>query len=820
MTSRTGAGLSHACDDGDRNIRTGAGLSHACDDGDRNIRTGAGLSHACDDGDRNIREEEESATGADGLAHVSDEGCRNPKKCLIRGTQGNNLKHCLLMPGHSCNTSQEEKLFLCRVCCGYLKKGKLPPKAVANCLEVVPIPESVHLDSYLEEALIARVLLFIKIYSLKSSLMPAMKDKCIVIPLDEKDVQDTLDSLPRLPSQSGIIDIQWKRRVGQKNAHLQAKVDPTRLFNALQFLKDCGNPHYTSTQTREEYEARCQIEDPAGFNIIFGDKEESHTLQLKFMPDDASEPILELPKYVDLREEQNLEQQYQEHDAVRKFQIDYNENICMVERFPEAMQTKGVILPPVDDDGDCPDQNQLHIVAPGEGMVPINLSYCKDWDAKAFPMLHPDGRNHLSDERRERSLRDNDYFKQRICNIDPRWRDNVHYMFAAAVFREKKDLLRNIDLGYKKGKKNTGNDGKVQYSLKDPYSVFQNVANTPAYHKKGKMEMIARLDNFGPFHVFFTVSCADYRWPENLTAILRERGIGLRCSINSSQGESYEVFSDTRGWVTLDDYTENDMDQTLHEVLRRNVVTATRNYQARVQALMQTILRHPSNPLSVKHFASKLEFQARGAGHNHGVLWLDIDRIEQKVDMRQLKQDNSDGARLVHHLNDPSNVWDRLDEFLKDRNINIKASSEIKPKRKHATLKYLNKLLNKEKRTNVETNLIDEPQEEIKTVDEANKEKRTNVETNLIDEPQEEIKTVDEANKGRELNGKEKDLLKDLKILYPLYGLKAALNKLHKGEETTDEELATVVKFVDTFSTVSLHPAIVICSCYMQLLYS
>ena len=365
--------------------------------------------------------------------------------------------------------------------------------------------------------------------------MPAMKDKCIVIPLDKKDIQDTVDSLPRLPSESGIIDIQWKRRVGQKNAHLQAKVDPTRLFNALQFLKDCGNPHYTNTQTLEEYEARCQDEDPVGYNLMFGEKEQPHTLQLNFIPDESSEPMLGLAKYLDLREEQNQEEQYQEHDAVRKFQIDYDENICMVERFPEAMQTEGVIMPT---DGDCADPNQLHIVAPGEGKMPINLTYCKDWDAKAFPMLHPDGQNHLSDERRERPLRDNDYFKQRICNIDSRWRDNVHYIFAAAVFREKKDLLRNIDLGYKKGKKNTSKDGKVQYSLKDPHSVFQNVANTPAYHKKGKMEMIARLDNFGPFHVFFTISCADYRWPENLTAILRERGIGLRCSIDSSQGES------------------------------------------------------------------------------------------------------------------------------------------------------------------------------------------------------------------------------------------------------------------------------------------
>ena len=65
-----------------------------------------------------------------------------------------------------------------------------------------------NISSYLEESLIARVLLFIKIFSLKSSLMPAIKDKCVVIPLDGQDIQDTIKSLPCLPSESEIFDIQ------------------------------------------------------------------------------------------------------------------------------------------------------------------------------------------------------------------------------------------------------------------------------------------------------------------------------------------------------------------------------------------------------------------------------------------------------------------------------------------------------------------------------------------------------------------------------------------------------------------------------------
>ena len=90
--------------------------------------------------------------------------------------------------------------FICKVCYDYLRKGKLPPKSSLNALEVVHVPEQIRLASYLEEALISRVLLFIKIFSLRSSLMPAIKDKCIVIPLDGKDVINTVESLPRLES--------------------------------------------------------------------------------------------------------------------------------------------------------------------------------------------------------------------------------------------------------------------------------------------------------------------------------------------------------------------------------------------------------------------------------------------------------------------------------------------------------------------------------------------------------------------------------------------------------------------------------------------
>jgi hypothetical protein len=206
-------------------------------------------------------------------------------------------------------SEKERCCFLCKVCFSHLNKGALPPKAAANCLRVVDVPEDVKLRSYLEEALLARTLLFMKIFSLKSSLMPAIKDRCVVIPIDCVDVLNTVQSLPRLPSESGIIDIQWKRRTGQKNAHLQAKVEPARIFRALEFLRASGNEHYTDTDSREDYEERCLAEDPDGYDLLFGSNRDEEQggqggLKVTFLPDGTAETILELKPFCELQREQ------------------------------------------------------------------------------------------------------------------------------------------------------------------------------------------------------------------------------------------------------------------------------------------------------------------------------------------------------------------------------------------------------------------------------------------------------------------------------------------------------------------------------------
>ena len=96
------------------------------------------------------------------------------------------------------------------------------------------------------------------------------------------------------------------------------------------------------------------------------------------------------------------------------------------------------------------------------------------------------------------------------------------YVYSAVAYIEKKQINRNINLAGTRGKKVTNEAGGQTYELDDGYRVLEEMKNTPKYWKKAKYEMIARLDNLGPFQLFFTLSCADMRWSENFAAILNE----------------------------------------------------------------------------------------------------------------------------------------------------------------------------------------------------------------------------------------------------------------------------------------------------------
>ena len=210
-------------------------------------------------------------------------------------------------------------------------------------------------------------------------------------------------------------------------------------------------------------------------------------------------------KDLDHQNEEMEKEEYVKKDPIRKLQYDYNKTTCMTNKFPES------------------DSGSALSFAPAEGKIPTSILKDEDWDINSFPNLHPTGQNKMIQERQVK-LTPQQYLVHRLKNKDTRFEQCTPYVFAAAAYLEEKQMERNIGVSFSKGKVSVSSDGSKSYTLDDAYAVLDDIKSTPKYWKKAKMEMLAKIDNFGPFHWFYTLSCADMRWDENFTAILREKG--------------------------------------------------------------------------------------------------------------------------------------------------------------------------------------------------------------------------------------------------------------------------------------------------------
>mgnify|MGYP007048517364 FL=1 len=138
------------------------------------------------------------------------------------------------------------------------------------------------------------------------------------------------------------------------------------------------------------------------------------------------------------------------------------------------------------------------------------------WDIKGFPTLDPKMKNHMNADREVR-LTNQQYIQQRMFNINPRYANFLSWVYAATGFLEMKQMTNNISISMQRGVPSTREDGRTEYKLESAFSVMQNVKNTPTYWSKAKMKLLAKLENLGPFHFFFSLSAADYRYTLNIS---------------------------------------------------------------------------------------------------------------------------------------------------------------------------------------------------------------------------------------------------------------------------------------------------------------
>ena len=315
----------------------------------------------------------------------------------------------------------------------------------------------------------------------------------------------------------------------------------------------------------------------------------------------------------------------------------------MVKRNQADVYGKSLML--ADQYPEIEDYNAITI-APGEGERPKNVLLDLNWDVQAFPDLNsPDGRYGLNEKRAVR-LTDQNFFVQTICNMERKFARTPSYVYAAVAYIELKQIMRNLNMQGRRGREVIGEDGKRTLHLDDAFGVLDNVKQTPRYWKKARHEMYADIDNLGGFQCFWTLSCADLRWEETISKALRDEGLEVRYSTEGLESDDVsegskghvEVMSVASGrWMSVQEYLEKDANKSRHEYIRENVLSLTRCFNQRVKAFLKEIVLAKDNPMKVYKYSYKTEFQNRGAAHVHGVLWMNMERLE-KTGFKGLKE--------------------------------------------------------------------------------------------------------------------------------------------------------------------------------------
>ena len=390
------------------------------------------------------------------------------------------------------------------------------------------------------------------------------------------------------------------------------------------------------------------------------------------------------------------ENEFNQNDPVQRQKFNEQRPTMFVNDYPEM--NVATIRPAEDEEIDG---NISVTVAPGENQIPTNIVHEEHWESKSYPGLFPDGKNDFH-EKRDVNISMQQYFQQRLLNKDSRFSDNASYLFSSFACNEKNVLERNVNVAHKRGKVS----GAAIKPLEDPYRVLEKSPGTPIYMRTKKYELIARLENLGPFNLFFTLSCGEKRYNENFTPFLKMfpelLDIEMQYVFENGREEVLMKNPDTNEWDTMDKVLREKY-QSKHEIIRQYVLRQTLTFDHRVQEFIKNIMMNKESPFSVKYYSYRVEFQLRGAAHIHGTIWVDFEKyFEKQIEEESNGADKYKIPEKTKNVNKIKEV-ERRNEEIKKHNENLKTKIN---KKVNIMNKVFEKLRNEELDDESEENRI------------------------------------------------------------------------------------------------------------------
>ena len=331
--------------------------------------------------------------------------------------------------------------------------------------------------------------------------------------------------------------------------------------------------------------------------------------------------------------------------AVREHQSKQNSNTCMIRREPEAIVVENHTNKTIKKKRNSNKKFGIDI-APGENKVPTNFMRDEYFDVKAFPTLHPTGMYGLNHPRAQK-LPPVYYFNQRLLNEDQRFAKHAPYLFAAQQYVERTTLESQINISGLKGQRDSTTTDMTR--LTDPFSVFQKLKGSPRYWKQAKGELIAKVKQLGPFHVFFTLSCAELRWFEIFVSILKQMGITVIEGKENGKwtGDEDDILVNGKSlWKFI-----AEMKEPKYKLLKDQVVLITRTFDHRIKSFIKHILMGKGKgKLTFEHYSYRIEFQIRGLPHLHGALWLCREDLDSWIGKDVTLQESKKYQKIIDEI--------------------------------------------------------------------------------------------------------------------------------------------------------------------------
>ncbi|KAE8740153.1 hypothetical protein FOCC_FOCC014351, partial [Frankliniella occidentalis] len=232
---------------------------------------------------------------------------------------------------------------------------------------------------------------------------------------------------------------------------------------------------------------------------------------------------------------------------------------------------------------------------PTIGNTPINEFNHVGYIAKAFPSLFPYGVADLNQPRNHKVTAIN-YFKHLLMYHDKRFSRHPRFRYFAlnSVMRwsairdggvcvQRNDDLKNMSLD--EFKENLLEDPTLKFKLNCQNAKLRGTRSF--WYSRGK-ELISMIEQIGMPTLFFTLSSADYHWPELFKLLAPEENI-----ISMSESRRRQLVHENP--LLVDMFFSERVDTYIKEVLQKK--------------------------FSIDDIWFRVEYQHRGSPHIHGVAW-------------------------------------------------------------------------------------------------------------------------------------------------------------------------------------------------------